>query len=319
MATGASNSTDLKLRSLTNPPVRPQGPKSRNYLYKTQTPFKICEQPFLLPRPALLSLGITYRRVPVLSIGKDIFCDNASFLDAMQELLEREGKGRELKRGRADRAFEAWGYRSFWVALATVPAGLVSEELGEDRRELFPIFARPDFATLRQNGLSELRSMLETAEKDFLSGEEGPFIGGKECGMADLHAIWMVKWALQTIGVAKEPGFGKEAFPKVHAWCDAFPAHDDAIQEGQFLSTEAATEQIKGSEYACPEVGIDATDPLQFKGGEQVSVEMTDATPGHHPQEGKLVGLSASRIVLQLETGLRLHFPRIGYAVKRAG
>ena len=78
--------------------------------------------------------------MPVLSIGKDIFCDNASFLDAMQELLEREGKGRELKRGRADRAFEAWGYRSFWVALATVPAGLVSEELGEDRRELFRRF-----------------------------------------------------------------------------------------------------------------------------------------------------------------------------------
>ncbi|KAK5138778.1 hypothetical protein LTR32_007743 [Rachicladosporium monterosium] len=159
--------------------------------------------------------------------------------------------------------------------------------------------------------------MLETAEKEFLSGEEGPFIGGKECGMADLHAVWMVKWALYTIGVAKEPGFGKEAFPKVHAWCDAFPAHDDAIQEGQFLSTEEATKQIQGSEYACPEVGIDGTDPLQFKGGEQVSVEMTDATPGHHPQEGKLVGLNASRIVLQLETGLRVHFPRIGYAVKR--
>ena len=123
--------------------------------------------------------------------------------------------------------------------------------------------------------------------------------------------------------VVRRVSFSGQQIPRIGidglvSRCDAFPAHDDAIQEGQFLSTEEAAKQIQGSEYACPEVGIDGTDPLQFKGGEQVSVEMTDATPGHHPQEGKLVGLNASRVVLQLETGLRVHFPRIGYAVKRA-
>jgi hypothetical protein len=36
--------------------------------------------------------------VPVLSIGKDVFPDNASFLAAMQELLrEEEGGGRALR------------------------------------------------------------------------------------------------------------------------------------------------------------------------------------------------------------------------------
>lgn len=113
----------------------PNGQKSRNYLYATRTPFKVCEQPFVLPRPDLLALGITYRRVPVLSIGKDIFCDNTSFLDAMQALLEQEG--RALRKGKSDRAFEAWGYRSFWIALATVPKELVTEDLGKDRKEMF--------------------------------------------------------------------------------------------------------------------------------------------------------------------------------------
>ena len=88
----------------------PNAQKSRLYLYTTNTPFSICEQPFALPRPTLTDLGITYRRVPILSIGKDVFPDNASFLEAMQMLLEKEG--RALKEGPWDRACEAWGYVS---------------------------------------------------------------------------------------------------------------------------------------------------------------------------------------------------------------
>ncbi|KAK3625536.1 hypothetical protein LTR56_020340 [Elasticomyces elasticus] len=106
--------------------------------------------------------------------------------------------------------------------------------------------------------------------------------------MADIHAIWMIKWALHTIGVAKEPGFDRKAFPKVHAWCDALPVHDDSVQEGQMISQDEATKQILGSEYACPKITVDSTDPLGLKGGEQVSIEMTDAKPGHHPQKGEL-------------------------------
>jgi len=88
----------------------PNAQKSRLYLYITKTPFSICEQPFALPRPTLTDLGITYRRVPVLSIGKDVFPDNASFLEAMQSLLEKEGKA--LRESPWDKACEAWGYVS---------------------------------------------------------------------------------------------------------------------------------------------------------------------------------------------------------------
>jgi len=93
----------------------PNAQKSRLYLYITKTPFSICEQPFALPRPSLTDLGITYRRVPVLSIGKDVFPDNASFLEAMQMLLEKEGKA--LREGPWDRACEAWGYVSYFCCV----------------------------------------------------------------------------------------------------------------------------------------------------------------------------------------------------------
>jgi hypothetical protein len=216
----------------------PNAQKSRLYLYLTKTPFSICEQPFVLPRPDLTALGITYRRVPVLSIGKDVFPDNASFLAAMQELLREEGKGRQLRESIWDGACDAWGYvsvfifscllwwkirlgcelnvfandfvrsrgltgtnesqnkqRSFWIALACLDPDFLSEELAKDRADLFPVFARKDFGQLQNSARSEFRAFLEGAEGGFLKDGEGPFVGGeKEPGMADVHAVWMVKW-----------------------------------------------------------------------------------------------------------------------------
>lgn len=152
----------------------------------------------------------------MLSIGKDVFPDNTTFIDALQGILEKSGGG--LKRSREDRAYEQWGYRSFWVALPCVPASLITPQLAKDRANLFPVFARDDFASLKANGLTEVRSMLECAETEFLT-DDGPYIGGaKECGLADIHAIWIIKWLLQTLEIAKEPGFGKDDLPRVYRW-----------------------------------------------------------------------------------------------------
>jgi hypothetical protein len=122
----------------------PNAQKSRLYLYLTQTAFSICEQPFALPRPDLTALGVTYRRVPVLSIGKDVFPDNASFLAAMQELLREEGRGRELRESIWDTACDAWGYVSvlflFSFFLSFSPVLFSFLELGLEFRS----FARLD-------------------------------------------------------------------------------------------------------------------------------------------------------------------------------
>lgn len=39
-------------------------------------------------------------------------------------------------------------------------------------------------------------------------------------------------------------------------------------------------------------------------------------TPGSHPQAGKLVATSIDEFVVEVNDGLRLHFPRIGYIVR---
>ena len=42
------------------------------------------------------------------------------------------------------------------------------------------------------------------------------------------------------------------------------------------------------------------------------------SAPGSHPQAGKLVGTTTKEVVLGLDNGIRLHFPREGYTVKKA-
>ena len=98
---------------------------------------------------------------------------------------------------------------------------------------------------------------------------------------------------------------------------ESIPHHDEYIEKDDKLPEEKARKQIFASEYALPEIGVDTTDPLELKTGERVAVEATDAEPGVHPQHGTLIGLNASKSVLQLDNGLRVHFPRIGYLIKK--
>lgn len=99
---------------------------------------------------------------------------------------------------------------------------------------------------------------------------------------------------------------------------ESLPAHTPEIETNSKIPEKEAHEQILGSDYALPEIGVDAKDPLQLTAGQEVYVEPTDADPGAHPQHGKLRGLNTKKVVIELENGLRLHFPRIGYIVHSA-
>jgi hypothetical protein len=82
------------------------------------------------------------------------------------------------------------------------------------------------------------------------------------------------------------------------------------------LSPEAATEQLLSLGYAIPDIGVDSNDTLNLQSGDWIAVEASDAKPGTYPQYGRLVGLS--KTVIELENGLRLHFPKVGYFVSKA-
>jgi len=95
----------------------------------------------------------------------------------------------------------------------------VTVELAKDRAALFPVFACKDFGILQESARSELRAFLQGTEDGFLRVEKGgPFIGGFEHSLADIHAIWMVKWWIETVELAESTGLGLEEFPDIWEW-----------------------------------------------------------------------------------------------------
>lgn len=88
----------------------------------------------MLPRPDLAALGITHRRIPILAIGKDIYCDSAAAVDAL------EGLSSALRSSPADKAFEAYGNSLIGVMLRSVDVDSMPG-LVQDRATIFSMQA----------------------------------------------------------------------------------------------------------------------------------------------------------------------------------
>ncbi|KAF9700844.1 hypothetical protein EKO04_001068 [Ascochyta lentis] len=283
----------------------PYGQKIRTALAASGITFQRSDQPPVLPRPILEKLDITYRRIPLLAFGKDVYCDTSLIID---ELQSRYGA---LPTNPADKAYEAFGIQIFESALRVVPTAALTPEFIKDRRTIFPAVENPNHSELRPSGLAEMKSKFHIIERDFLGKNPGPFIAGAKFGLADLHAGWAVGWVLNALGVGRESGFSSQEFPRIYNWISTWPT-----PEYKDLAQEDVWDAVRTAEYTAKDVGVNEDDPLGIKAGTHVTVENSDTEPGAHPQKGKLVGLDDREIVVELKNDVRLHFPRVGYVVK---
>lgn len=81
-------------------PFSPWSQKITLYLALRRIPYVSCIQPVTLPRPDLKKrLGVNYRRIPVMSIGRDIYCDTLIMLEKLEELFPYKD-GEVLRKGK---------------------------------------------------------------------------------------------------------------------------------------------------------------------------------------------------------------------------
>lgn len=88
------------------------------------------------PRKELEALGITYGRIPVDAVGKDVYCDSSFQLATLQSLFPTTA----LSRTATEDAYRAWGteLRQMAVALnAVTPAKAFTPEFIADRAKIF--------------------------------------------------------------------------------------------------------------------------------------------------------------------------------------
>jgi glutathione S-transferase len=270
-------------------------------------------QPNVMPKPELVPLTGGYRRIPVLQIGADVYCDS----QRIARELERLAPSPTLHPGGSEGvcfALNLWADRMLFQAVVPV----VFEKIGdavpaafiEDRRKLM---GGGDFgAFLRAAPLlkEQLRAHLQLLEAQLADGRA--FLLGEEPSLADFAAYHPV-WFLRAIPPAAA---ALDEFGRIRAWAGRCAA----LGHGQ--RTEIAPAQALALARAvkpAPFAGVAKGEPNGLEAGDRVAVVPDDY--GFDPVVGELVAADVHEVAVRRsspETGeVVVHFPRAGFRVTK--
>ncbi|MDB5419112.1 MAG: glutathione S-transferase [Phenylobacterium sp.] len=269
-------------------------------------------QPVIMPKPELVPLTGGYRRIPVMQVGADIYCDTQVILAE----IEARAPEPRLVRG-ADWAVNIWADRMFFQATVAVVFGAIGDHVPKDfiaDRE--KLSGRPfDMAAMKAAAIpmkAQWRAHAGWIE-DGLAG--GDFLGGSTPSIADVSAYMNVWWLSAAVRAAADELLA--SFPRVSAWRGRMRA----IGHGQRLEmTGAEALKVARDSQPAPGPAHDPADPLGLSPGELVSVSADDY--GRDAIAGRLVALTPERVIIARDAEdlgrLHVHFPRVGYLIARA-
>jgi glutathione S-transferase len=271
------------------------------------------EQPTVMPKPDLLPLTGAYRRIPVLQIGADVYCDSQRIVRELERLHPEPslyGRGEPA----THMAFAFWSDRVFFPATVGVIFGqvsdLVPQSFLDDRSKMMgrafdPAEMKAAVPALRDS----LRAQLGWLETQLADGRR--FLLGADPGLADFTTYHPV-WFLQRFYPPAAAELART--PRVSAWAERVAA----IGHGRSTPMEPA-EALAIARAAEPATAraLDPEDPNGRKPGDRVAVLPDDY--GRDPVVGEVVAHSAQEIaVLRVDPDLGrivVHFPRAGFVV----
>lgn len=268
-------------------------------------------QPTIMPKPALVPLTGGYRRIPVLQIGADIYCDSQVILAE----IESRAPEPPLVRG-GDWAVNIWADRLFFQATVAVVFGAIGDhvpkEFFADREKLS---GRPfDLAAMKAVAAPMKAQWRAHAGWIEVGLADQDFLGGSTPSLADVSAYMNVWWL--SAAARGEATTLLAIFPRAGAWRERMRE----LGHGKRTEMEAAEAlRIAAASDPAPPPPHEA-DPLGLSPGDKVTVAAEDY--GRDPIAGRLVALTSQRVVIAREADalgvLHLHFPRVGYVIARA-
>ncbi len=272
------------------------------------------DQPVIMPKPELTALTGGYRRIPVLQIGADIYCDSQLIVRE----LERRCPAPTLFPGGAaglGAASALWTDRAMFMAAVAiifgglgdqVPAAFIADRAALSGRS----FDIPAMRAAVPHMTRQLRAHVALLSEQLRDGRT--FLGGEYPGLVDANAyynLWFVRSAYPPAASAFDD------LPHISDWL----ARVRAIGHGQrtTVSRDDALRIAREAQPA-PIADVARTDPLI---GQQVTVSADDY--GCDPVAGTLIGASEVQLsVLRSDPQLgelAVHFPRIGFVLAAAG
>ena len=197
--------------------MSPYAEKIRLALGLKGLPWRSVLAPMVMPKPDLVELTGGYRRVPVLQIGADVYCDThliARVLDTVKPTPALAPAGLET----LEHAFSRWAETSFMMVVLAYfgIGGVFPEVFVEDRKKtMVPPGMNLDGAkAIVGTKLVQLRSNLARLEAQLADGRAF-MLGDEACG-ADLSAFH----PLLFLSTHPRTAALLEPCPRVRAWME---------------------------------------------------------------------------------------------------
>ncbi len=300
-------------------PLSPFSEKVRLMLGYKMLPWKSVIIPQISPKPDLTALTGGYRKTPVLQIGADIYCDTALIADVLEHLQPTPTLYPEPSKGMA-RTLAQWADQTlFWTAMAFSfqPRGMAqmfgsappeaAKAFSEDRKAMSANMMRlrpPDAAAAYKSYLRRLSDMLD----------DWPFLMGEAPCIADFaayHPLWFTRVRTSVLADVLN------ATPSVLEWMDRMHAMGHGEMQ-KFSSGEAIALAAASSPVALHDDAFQDDHDIPL--GSRVTLQAESF--GLEPTEGELLAATRMHFTLRRVDArageLHVHFPRIGYVLKKA-
>lgn len=272
------------------------------------------EIPRIMPKPELMPLTGGYRRTPVLQIGADIYCDTRLIAD---ELDRRQGEPALLACGTGMAAAVSALTESalFWTAAGFLMGSIADDLPDEFHQDRARMRGAPGVDVAKMKAAVPRHREQLLPQLDWLAdllGRANPFLAGQQASLADLSAYHPL-WFLDRAGAPVNEVLDER--PALRA----FMTRVARLGHGQ-PSELAAAEALDIARAAEPEAGGAVAENAEgWQAGDRVAVAPTDY--GRDPVVGTLTGYDGARVSLQREDErvgtVCVHFPRVGYALRR--
>lgn len=298
-------------------------------------------QPPIMPRPDVAKLGIQYRRIPIMSIGRDVYLDTRLMLQKL-ELLPTSAPKLAATEGTEQRAIERL------LEALNIDGGVFVWAAYILPRDL-PMFKDPSFLKDRADFLSDsgainqtspaakyealnnIRNVFELLETTLLADGRDWVLKTDSPSLADIEAIWPFHWLSGLPGAFPPDHISKTQFPRVFAWIQRFEqtvsAAEQKMGKTPTLSGDEAAKAIVGASYFEAQDGeVHESEPLvtalDLKKGDAVVVYPLDSGSSHK-DSGVLQSLDSKEVVFETKADMpgspavRVHAPRHGFRVVR--
>lgn len=258
--------------------------KIRLTLRLLQLPYTFVIVPSMMPRPILVdNFSLTYRKIPVLAIGKEIIIDTSLIVEwlhshpALQSYRQQRDSKHEIHHDARSRVLArllSSHYTDrplFRLTTGLIPSVVWKTHFGIDRAEL--IGHKLDADKLEKKvpknlaGIDTYLSILEPMFSDC-----GWVLGGQEPSTADIALYYQLDWGEKIsrgegvenlTGGGTSDGFGegmklvfdKQRYPNVLAWFERFGSHihklsdtETRIERKDTTAVEAVMQNLNAAE-----------------------------------------------------------------------